>query len=110
MIAASLGRGVKSCEKRLERLRNPDSSGYKRLFGSDDEFDCGGGGAKAKPSLRPMREVIQRITYGGDLDGGDFIVGYNDRFRVAPIESPFDAPNAAIAGGEMRGADVSMWI
>ena len=93
-MAASLGRGVASCEKRLEKLRNPKSSGYKRLFGDDMEEE------RPRPSLRPMREVMQRIMYGGDLDGGDFIVGYHDRFRVAPVEAPFDAPNKGIAGSE----------
>ena len=47
-----------------------------------------------------MRECIQRILYGGDLDGADFTIGYRDRFRDEPCEAPFDAPNKNVAGGE----------
>ena len=36
-IAADLGRGPTSCALRLKRLRNPKSSGYKRLFGADED-------------------------------------------------------------------------
>ena len=96
-VAKALGRGPKSCHLRLERLRNPKSSGHKRLFGSDDDQDDG---AAKKLSLRPMRECIQRILYGGDLDGADFTIGYRDRFRDEPCEAPFDAPNKNVAGGE----------
>ena len=38
--AEYLGRGVSSCEARLERLRNPKTNGYRRLFGSDDEEEA----------------------------------------------------------------------
>lgn len=96
-VANELGRGPKSCRLRLERLRNPKSSGHKRLFGSDEESDDA---AKKLQSLRPMRECIQRILYGGDLDGADFTIGYRDRFRNEPCEAPFDAPNKNVAGDE----------
>ena len=111
-IAADLGRGPTSCALRLKRLRNPKSSGYKRLFGADEDDQsatacvgdgdggCIAGEAKKQPSLRPMRECIQRIMYGGDLSSRDFVIGYRDRFRAVPCEAPFDAPNESISGGE----------
>ena len=97
VVAEELGRGPKSCRLRLERLRNPKSSGHKRLFGTDDDEECDG---KKLQSLRPMRECIQRIIYDPLLDGGDFTIGYHDRFKSEPCEAPFDAPNKNVAGAE----------
>ena len=96
-VATELGRGPTSCALRLERLRNPKSSGYKRLFGSDQGAGGDGGNAK-QPGLRPIKECIQRIKYGGDLDGREFHIGYRDRFRSQPCEAPFDASNDSVAG------------
>ena len=39
VVWRALGRGVKSVSARLERLRNPRTEGYERLFGSDDGVD-----------------------------------------------------------------------
>ena len=66
----------------------------------DGDGGCIAGEAKKQPSLRPMRECIQRIMYGGDLSSRDFVIGYRDRFRAVPCEAPFDAPNESISGGE----------
>jgi len=91
--ALAMGRGVRSCTARLERLRNPKTEGHRRLFGveGDDE------GKAAR--LRPVRECIQRIMHDPSLDRGDFSFGYKDRFRKTPI-APFDAPNESVQGGE----------
>lgn len=95
--ARVLGRGVKSCDARLKRLRNPDSEGHRRLFGDASSEEDGYVAKEA--SLRPVRECIQRILYDPNLSTGDFRVGYRDRFRATPREAPFDAPNGSIAGG-----------
>lgn len=95
--ALALGRGVKSCEARLKRLRNLNSEGHKRLFGEDclEEDGC----VVKEASLRPARECFQRITYDPSLSAADFRIGYRDRFRTTPCEVAFDAPNDSIKGG-----------
>jgi uncharacterized protein (UPF0248 family) len=93
-VAAALGRGEKSCAARLERLRNPKSAGYLRLFGPEDPEE---GASFAR--LRPARECIQRILYDPALSPADFRIGYRDRFRSSPVETPFDAPNDRVRGG-----------
>ena len=92
--AEYLGRGVSSCENRLERLRNPKTDGYRRLFGSDDEEEADAGG------LRCVRDCIQRILHDPALDPATFRVGYSDRFRPLPREVAFDKPNDSIDGAE----------
>ena len=102
--AEALGRGVRSVSARLQRLRNPSSEGYRRLFGSDDDDDGQGGALEAAPpdagSLRCARECIQRIIHDPSLDASAFVVGYADRFRSLPVEVPFDQPNDRIEGRE----------
>ena len=91
--AEYLGRGVSSCESRLERLRNPKTDGYRRLFGSDEDEEAAEG-------LRCVRDCIQRILHDPALDPATFRVGYSDRFRPLPREVAFDKPNDSIDGAE----------
>ena len=100
-VAEELGRGVKSCEARLERLRNPKSDGHRRLFGVErGEGDEGDDEGAASGGLRCARECVQRIIHDPALDASHFRVGYNDRFRALPMEVPFDQPNDSIRGAE----------
>ena len=94
--AEELGRGVKSCTARLERLSNPTTEGHRRLFGrtADDAADA------SLSSLRPVRDVMQRIEYDPALDPSSFVVGYKDRFQELPLEVAYDQPNDSIAGQE----------
>ena len=79
-VANELGRGSKSCGSRLERLRNPKTEGYRRLFGADElEADLEAG-------LRPVRDCLQRIQHDYSLNAADFRVGYSDRFSASARE------------------------
>jgi len=95
VVAEALGRGTKSCTSRLERLRNPRSEGYQRLFGDDDEPLKSGG-------LRPARDCLQRIKHDPLLSAKDFVVGYRDRFEATLRRVPFDAPNRSVRGNERQ--------
>lgn len=92
--ALAMGRGVRSCTARLERLRNPKTEGHRRLFGVEGDNE----GKAAR--LRPVRECIQRIMHDPSLDRGDFSFGYRDRFRKTLALAPFEAPNESVQGGE----------
>ena len=86
--AEELGRGVKSCTARLERLSNPTTEGHRRLFGrtADDAADA------SLSSLRPVRDVMQRIEYDPALDPSSFVVGSWVRrerdfgSRISPVQ------------------------
>jgi hypothetical protein len=95
-VADQLGRGVNSVSARLERLRTPGSAGYARLFGSDDDS----GIVKKAPSLRPVRECIQRVLHDQSLDSRCFRFGYRDRFEARPRVASFTDRNDCVSGAE----------
>ena len=84
--ARRLGRGPKGVAARLQRLQDPSTAGYKRLFGDDEE-------CKAAMPLRPVRDCVQRILWDDALSLPDFSVGYHDRFRAIAAEVRFDQAN-----------------
>ena len=86
----------KSCIMRLQRLRDPSTTGHRRLFGVSADLSQG----EKDAALRPAREVITRIQYDPALCTSDFRIGYKDRFQPATIEECFDATNKCIQGRE----------
>ena len=89
-VAQALGRGRKGVTARLKRLSDPATEGHARLFGERQP--------PKESSLRPVRDAVQRIMWDETLDRSTFFLGYRDRFRAAPIEVAFDAPNANVKG------------
>ena len=102
--------------KRLEKLQNPDTAAFLRLFANSksdgSEASCLGDDSNVvlgdveyidkanSVHLRPAREVLLRIMWDPLLIPTDFTVGYCDRFKIRYAEVKCDAPNDSIKGKE----------
>lgn len=96
-IAARLGRGLRGVETRLEKLKDPSSNAYERLF-SDDLAQSDDVANLKKPKFVPASEVLRRIQWDASLPSQDFSILYYDRVEDKVLEAPFDAPNTSIKG------------
>lgn len=110
-LASVLGRGLRGVEKRLEKLKDVESSAYQRLFVSPKKQRSKYDGAssssseEARPSsppegtkLVPVSEVLRRVRYDPSIPSEKFTVLYYDRVEDAVMESPLMAPNTSIRG------------
>jgi hypothetical protein len=61
-------------QARIKKLTNPDHKAFLRLFGGS-EVD-----ATKKVSLRPCKDVIEKILWDPALSVEDFSFGYSDRY------------------------------
>lgn len=108
-LAVLLGRGVRGVEKRIEKLKDVDSSAYQRLFveqtknnkkGDEETNKLSDQSSKGNTKLVPSSEVLRRIEWDYQLDGEDFRVMHYDRIEDAFVTSPLTAPNDSISSGE----------
>jgi uncharacterized protein (UPF0248 family) len=108
-LAVLLGRGVRGVEKRIEKLKDVDSSAYQRLFvgqtknnqkGDKETNESSNQGSNGKIKLVPSSEVLRRIEWDYQLDGEDFRIMHYDRIEDAFVTSPLTAPNDSISSGE----------
>eukprot|EP00536_Pseudo-nitzschia_multiseries_P014010 jgi/Psemu1/291192/fgenesh1_pg.646_\ len=104
-LAVLLGRGVRGVERRIEKLRDVNSSAYQRLFvnGKNNNDEDGGiiDRSDSKPKkLVPSSEVLRRIEWDYQLDEHDFFVLHYDRVDQTIVTSPLTAPNEGISSGE----------
>lgn len=100
-LASMLGRGLRGCSARLEKLKDVDSPAYERLFvgvGKHAQSDAIVGSKGGK--LTPAMEVLRRIRWDGTLTQGDFTVLYYDRVDEKIEEAKFDARNESVKGKE----------
>eukprot|EP01038_Epipyxis_sp_PR26KG_P015745 gene15745-21315_t len=70
-LSKIMKRGIKGTQKRLENLNNPKHKAYARFYGIESLQEI---------SLRPCRDVIERILWDGSLQAIDFSFVYLDRF------------------------------
>jgi hypothetical protein len=78
-IAKKLERGKRGVMIRIEKLCDPTSSAYERLFSTSP--------STTRPdvnvsSLRTAKECLQRIVWDPSLDSSFFKIGYTDRIEV----------------------------
>jgi uncharacterized protein (UPF0248 family) len=107
-LAVLLGRGVRGVEKRIEKLKDVDSAAYQRLFVGqtknnskvDEETNELSNQSKGNNKLVPSSEVLRRIEWDYQLDGGDFRIMHYDRIENTVVTSPLTAPNDSISSGE----------
>lgn len=99
-LAATLGRGLRGVESRLEKLTDVKSQAYARLFGGGQGDNQDEDPANEK--LIPAREVLRRIQWDHALSESDFSVLHYDRVDDALVESPMDAPNTSVSGKETK--------
>jgi len=115
-LAVLLGRGVRGVEKRIEKLKDVDSSAYQRLFVGEQKSDGDeetshesqsqsqsnqqNNNKSKKSKLIPSSEVLRRIEWDYQLDGDDFKVMHYDRVEDTIVTSPLTAPNKSISSGE----------
>ena len=106
-LATMLGRGLNGVKSRLMKLKDIDSKAYERLFSNKDDTGVSkesnkddGASEDSKTKLVPAGQILQRIEFDYMLSSSDFSLLHYDRLDDKIIESPFDAPNESIAGGE----------
>lgn len=106
-LATMLGRGLNGVKSRLMKLKDVDSKAYERLFSNKDDTGLSkerdkdyGASEDSKTKLVPAGQILQRIEFDYMLSSSDFSLLHYDRLDDKVIESPFDAPNESIAGGE----------
>jgi uncharacterized protein (UPF0248 family) len=103
-LASLLGRGLRGVEARLSKLQDVSSPAYERLFADkrnnsgDDDGDVSSESSKEK--LVPVSEVLRRIEWDYMLQASDFSILHYDRLEDKTVQSPMDAPNNSISGGE----------
>jgi len=111
-IAATLGRGLRGVQARLDKISNVDSPAYARLFSNGKqhkhkhERDDDGHGNTPNTNntddrkLTPAHEIMRRIRWDVNLVAQDFTVFYYDRVEGTIQSSPFEARNDSVAGRE----------
>lgn len=99
-LAALLGRGIRGVEARLSKLQDVSSPAYERLFADKSDWDDDDSIPAAKEKLIPVNEVLRRIEWDYMLQSSDFSILHYDRLEDETVESPMDAPNHSISGGE----------
>jgi hypothetical protein len=71
-----LKRGYQGVRLRIKAINNPKHRAYMRLYGGKDWSI----GEEMRGTLRPCRDVIQRILWDPLLDINDFSFVYTDRW------------------------------
>jgi len=106
-VASKLGRGLRGVESRIAKLKDVNSSAYRRLFvehkstvhleiDNDDNYDNDGKTRK----LSPAHEVMRRIKWDDLLNPDDFSVEYFDRMQETILSVAFGAKNDSVKGKE----------
>jgi len=80
--------GAAAAAATAARRRKKTAKGGKKM-GKKQASAAVGGPAEAGRKLRPAEDVIKRLRWDPSLDSGDFVVGYDDRFR-GPMEKAFE--------------------
>jgi peptide chain release factor len=102
-LAVLLGRGFRGVRNRLAKLHDVNSQAYERLFTKQKTSRIETNGTfmeTKKGKLIPAGEILRRIQWDYSLSSNDFSVLHYDRMEDSIMESPFDAPNQNIQGGD----------
>ena len=102
-LCGELKRGRSGILARMKHIKDPHHKAYHRLFGNKESTrlleESMQEKKKKQNSLRPVKDIINKLLYDPSIDLNKFTVCYSDRFQGI-VESPAGAPNLIIKGKE----------